>query len=210
MAQKRSPITQSSTRSRLVTSAILPVNIGKRQAETIRQRTVFSCYHQGKGCGRMTAKAESPPVNGNEMKVLRRTLWIWPNGASVLGCVFITDERDINGILMIPNRHQDFRNRRFLVPSAGIVLRTAVTRLSPGSHVRPRGTPRFGHLMGSLYAAESDSVGPLALAHAQQALERCETSFGPSDPALQVPHHGIHHQKEPREMWAINRKGRSP
>ena len=35
-------------------------------------------------------------------------------------------------------------------------------------------TPRFGHLMGSLYAAESDSVGPLALAHARQALERCE------------------------------------
>ena len=55
------------------------------------------------GCGRMTAKAESPPTNGNEMKVLRRTLWIWPNGASVLGGAFITDERDINGILMIPD-----------------------------------------------------------------------------------------------------------
>src|SRR6202040_2619478 len=44
-------------------------------------------------------------------------------------------------------------------------------------------TPRFGHLMGSLYAAESDSVGPLALAHARQALERCEPLFGPSEPA---------------------------
>ena len=120
-----------------ITKRYVPIDDGgtNRQAETIRQRTVFSCYHQGKGCGRMTAKAESPPVNGNEMKVLRRTLWIWPNGASVLGCAFITDERDINGILMIPNRHQDVRNRRFLVPSAGIVLRTAATRLSPGSHV---------------------------------------------------------------------------
>ena len=120
-----------------ITKRYVPIDDGgaKRQAETIRQRTVFSCCHQGKGCGRMTAKAESPPVNGNEMKVLRRTLWIWPNGASVLGCAFITDERDINGILMIPNRHQDVRNRRFLVPSAGIVLRTAATRHSPGSHV---------------------------------------------------------------------------
>ena len=120
-----------------ITKRYVPIDDGgaKRQAETIRQRTVFSCYHQGKGCGRMTAKAESPPVNGNEMKVLRRTLWIWPNGASVLGGAFITDERDINGILMIPNRHQDVRNRRFLDPSAGIVLRTAATRLSPGSHV---------------------------------------------------------------------------
>ena len=108
-----------------ITKRYVPIDDGgaKRQAETIRQRTVFSCYHQGKGCGRMTAKAESPPVNGNEMKVLRRTLWIWPNGASVLGGAFITDERDINGILMIPNRHQDVRNRRSLVPSAGIVLR---------------------------------------------------------------------------------------
>ncbi len=38
-------------------------------------------------------------------------------------------------------------------------------------------TPRFGHLMGSLYAAESDSAGPLALAHARQAFERCEPLF---------------------------------
>jgi hypothetical protein len=44
-------------------------------------------YHQGKGCGRMTAKAESPPTNG---------------------------------------KHQDFRNGCFLVPSAAIVVRTAV------------------------------------------------------------------------------------
>lgn len=111
-----------------ITKRYVPIDDGgaNRQAETIRQRTVFSCYHQGKGCGRMTAKAESPPVNGNEMKVSRRTLRIWPNGASVLGCAFITDERDINGILMIPNRHQDVRNRRFLVPSAGIVLRTGL------------------------------------------------------------------------------------
>jgi hypothetical protein len=62
----------------------------------------------------MTAKAESPPVNDNEMKVLRRTLWIWPDGASVLGCAFITDERDINGILMIPNRHQALEIGAFL------------------------------------------------------------------------------------------------
>ena len=79
-----------------------------------------------KGCGRMTAKAESPPTNGNEMKVLRRTLCFWSNGVSPLGFTFITDNRDINGILMIRNRHQDFRNGRFLVPSAAIVVRTAV------------------------------------------------------------------------------------
>ena len=78
------------------------------------------------GSGRMTAKAESPPTNGNEMKVLRRTLCFWSNGALALGFTFITDNRDINGILMIRNRHQDFRNGRFLVPSAAIVVRTAV------------------------------------------------------------------------------------
>jgi hypothetical protein len=73
----------------------------------------------------MTAKAESPPVNGNAMKVLRRTLCIWPKGASALRFAFITDKRDINGILMIPIRHEDVRNRRFLVPSAVIVFQTA-------------------------------------------------------------------------------------
>lgn len=51
----------------------------------------------------MTAKAESPPANGNEMKVLRRTLCFWSNGASALGFTFITDIRDLNGILMIRN-----------------------------------------------------------------------------------------------------------
>ena len=60
-------------------------------------------YHQGKGCGRMTAKAESPPTNGNEMKVFRRTVCSWSNGGSALGFGFITDNRDINGILMIRN-----------------------------------------------------------------------------------------------------------
>src|ERR1700722_15536920 len=84
-----------------ITKRYVPIDDGgaKRQAETIRQRTVFSCYHQGKGCGRMTAKAERPPVSGNEMKVLRRTLWIWPNGPSVLGCAFITNEQ---GDLSVP------------------------------------------------------------------------------------------------------------
>jgi hypothetical protein len=59
------------------------------------------------------------------MKVLRRTLCSWSNGASALGFAFITDNRDINGILMIRNRHQDFRNGRFLVSSAAIVVRLA-------------------------------------------------------------------------------------
>jgi hypothetical protein len=92
-------------------------------------------YHQGKGCGRMTAKAEIPPVNGNEMKVLRWTLCSWANRASVLGFAFITDNRDINGILMIRNRHQDLEIGVLRVSSAVIVVRTAATRLAPGSHV---------------------------------------------------------------------------
>jgi hypothetical protein len=63
----------------------------------------------------MTAKAEIPPVNGNEIKVLvpmaRPTNWRTEperrvllcsrsNNASVLGFAFIIDDRDINGILM--------------------------------------------------------------------------------------------------------------
>ena len=78
----------------------------------------------------MTAKAEIPPVNGNEMKVLRWTLCSWANRASVLGFAFITDNRDINGILMIRNRHQDLEIGVLRVPSAVIVVRTAATRLA--------------------------------------------------------------------------------
>jgi hypothetical protein len=52
----------------------------------------------------MTAKAEIPPINGNEMKVLRRMLCSWSNGTSAFGLAFITDNRDINGILMIRNK----------------------------------------------------------------------------------------------------------
>jgi hypothetical protein len=60
-----------------------------------------------RGCGRMTAKAESPPTNGNEMKVLRRAVCSWSNGALVLGSAFITDNRNIDGILMFRIRHLD-------------------------------------------------------------------------------------------------------
>ena len=58
---------------------------------------------QGKACGRTTAKAESPPTNGNDMKVLHRAVCSWSNGALVLGSAFMTDNRNIDGILMIRN-----------------------------------------------------------------------------------------------------------
>jgi len=65
-----------------ITKRYVPIDDGgaKTAGRNYPPADSFSCYHQGKGCGRMTAKAESPSVNGNEMKVLHRTLWIGPNG----------------------------------------------------------------------------------------------------------------------------------
>ena len=122
----------------------------------------------------MTEKAESPPTNGNEMKVLRRTLWIWPNGASVLGGAFITDERDINGILMIPNRHQDVRNRRFLVPSAGIVLRTAVLECRPFQAARRHLalSERKTLVLVCFHHIASFKIGPVAMCRLSRLFHR--------------------------------------